>query len=276
MILKMLLSIMLLISSVPVLLYPQDYKSPESAVFDYSGNCYFITNFGSGDIIKFDSNGVKGYFIRGLSKPLGTVIFNNVLYLVENGNTVRGYEISDSTEVLNLKIDGAKFLNDITADSLDNLYITDIRMNKVISVNLKTSKYATFVNTIFEAPNGIIYEKSGDRLLVCYFNGKAAVQAISINDTSITTLYSNNLINLDGITEDSEGNIYVSDWGPGSFSAGFNKKGVIYKFDNKFKNPPEIIYSKNYGPADIFFNKRANCLVVPSFLDNALEFIQKK
>lgn len=273
---KVYLFIIILLHLIPASFYPQEYKSPESAVFDYDDNCYFISNFGSGDIIRLDSVGTKSYFIQGLKRPLGTVIFNGVLYLVENGNTVRGYKISDTSEVLNLKIEGAKFLNDITTDSLESLYITDIGTNKVIKVNLKTRNYSTFVNTIFTAPNGIIYEKSGNRLLICYFTEVAAVQAISLEDTSITTLYSKGMVNLDGITEDNKGNVYVSDWGPGSFSKGFKNKGVIYKFDNSFKNPPELIKCENYGPADIFFNKRTDSLVVPSLLDNDVEFIKMK
>ena len=273
---KVYVFITVLIFLFPALVYSQDYKSPESVVFDYSANQYFVSNFGSVDIIRIDSNGVKSYFVKGLIKPLGTVIFNGILYFVENGNTVRGYKISDTSEVLNLKIEGAKFLNDITTDSLESLYITDVRTNKVIKVNLKTRKYSIFVNTIFEAPNGIIYEKSGNRLLICYFTEKSAVQAISLEDTSVTTLYSKGMVNLDGITEDNEGNIYVSEWGTGNFSTGFKNKGVIYKFDNSFNDPPELIKCENYGPADIFFNKKTNCLVVPSLLDNAVEFLQVK
>jgi sugar lactone lactonase YvrE len=157
---------------------------------------------------------------------------------------------------MNLKIQGAKFLNDVTTDSLGSLYITDIGMNKVIKLNLNTWKYLTFVNTDYEAPNGILFEKSGERLIICYFSDKSAVQAISLEDTSITTLYSKDLINLDGIASDDNGNIYVSSWGPGSFSSGFKNKGLIYKFEKTFINLPELITTDHFGRRIFFLTEK--------------------
>jgi DNA-binding beta-propeller fold protein YncE len=255
---------------------PQDFNAPESAAFDPIGKRYFVSNFGSGDISQIDSNGVKSCFKKDLSKTLGIILLNNILYLVENTNTIRGFDITDGSLKMKLQIDEAKFLNDITTDSTGFLYVTDSQMNKILKIEISSQKYTTLVNTNYDNLNGILFDKLSNRLIVCYFKENAVIQAVSLKDSIISTLVSDGLDNLDGIAEDNQGNIYVSSWKKGSFQNGFSEKGIIYKFEKLFIKEPIIIHCNHFGPADIFFNKRKNELVIPYLLDNIVEFMPMK
>jgi len=255
--------------------YSQEFKMPESAVFDPLANRYFISNFGDGSIIQIDSLGEKTYFKKGLSKVLGMLIYENTLYVVDNPKTIRGFDITDGSIKLEIQINEALFLNDITCDDSGFLYVTDSQGTTVFKINITSQTYSLFVRTS-EGPNGIIYDKSKNRLLVCYFREKAPIDKINLKDLTISTLVSTEFTNLDGLTLDKGGNCYVSAWGPGSFETGFKKQGTIYKYDNSFKKEPTIVSTGHYGPADIYFNKEKNELVIPSLLSDTVEIIYLK
>jgi sugar lactone lactonase YvrE len=255
--------------------YAQKFNMPESAVFDPATKSYFVSNFGNGSIIRIDSNGQKTYFKKGLSKPLGILIYKNILYMVDNPKTVRGFDITDGSTKLEIEIKEALFLNDIASDDSGFLYVTGSTTATIYKIDIDPQSYSPFMKT-HGGPNGITYDKSKNRLLVCYFMEKAPIDEINLEDSIISTLVKTQFTNLDGITLDTEGNCYISEWGPGSFGKGYTKKGKIYKYDNSFKKEPEIISSIHHGPADIYFNKEKNELVIPSLLADTVEFIPLK
>ncbi len=247
--------------------YSQEFKMPESAAYDTIKNRYFVSNFGDGSIIQINSTGKKTYFKKGLSKPLGILIYKNTLYVVDNPKTIRGFNLINGASKLTVEIKEALFLNDITADNAGFLYITDSQGGAIYKINIASQSYSLFVKTQ-EGPNGIAYDKLKNRLLVCYFKEKAPIDEINIEDLKISTLTSTKFTNLDGITLDNEGNCYVSAWGAGSFETEFKKKGTIYKFDNSFTKKPRIVSNGFHGPADIYFNIWRNELVIPCLLSN--------
>jgi len=250
----------------------QHLVNPESAYFYSSTKSYFLSNFASGNIIKIDSNGIKSVFDEGLSHPCGIVICDSILYVVDNPKKVNGFNINNGKHELEIQIDEAVFLNDITYDNY-NLYVTDTRSNAVFKINRKDKTYSLLVKTLMDGPNGIIYDKFNERLLVCYFRKNSTIDEINIKEASIKTLVSTKYDNLDGITLDELGNCYVSSFGPGDFKMGFKEQGTIYKYDKTFKNEPSIIITGLYGPADIYYNAKKKELVIPLFLSNKIEFL---
>ena len=251
----------------------QDFVVPESASYDPVQKRYFISNYGDGNIIEIDSNGVKHYFKKGLTKSLGIIVRENVLYVISDFKKVSGFSLTDSSTVLEIMINEATFLNDITSDKQDHLYVTDSNAKKIYRININSKSYSTFWDSDLNGPNGSLYNKRTHSIIVCNFTEKALIQSINLNDSTISTLASTEFDNLDGLTIDKQGNIYVSSWAPGSFKDGFTKKGTIYKYDNSFKNTPQLIISNLHGPADIFYNTHKNELVIPLFLDNNVKFI---
>ncbi len=256
--------------------YTQDFKMPESAVFDPVAKRYFVSNYGDGSIIQIDSTGVKSYFKQDLSKPLGMILCENTLYVVDNPKTIRGFNISDGTPALEVQINEARFLNDITRDTSGYLYVTDSNANTIFKINITTGSYSLFVKTKSGNPNGIIYDILNNRLLVCHFKEKATIDVLCLGDSSRSTIVSTELDNLDGLAMDASGNIYVSSWAKGSFAAGFTRQGTIYRYDNFFKNAPVVVTTGYFGPADIYFNIVKKELVIPLFLDQTVEFFRFK
>ncbi len=247
---------------------------PESAAYDPLTKRYFVSNFGDGSIIQIDSAGEKTYFKKGLSKLLGIIIYENTLYVVDNPKTIRGFDIKDGSPKLKIQIKEATFLNDITCDDSGFLYVTCSNTATIFKINTVSQTYSLFMKTK-GGPNGIIYDKAKNRLLVCYFTEKATIDQINLKDSTISTIVSTEFTNLDGLALNEEGNCYVSVWGPGSFETGY-QKGSIYKYDNLFKEKPVIVSSGHHGPADIYFNKEKNELVIPSLLADTVEFLSLK
>ena len=177
---------------------------------------------------------------------------------------------------MELQIKEAQFLNDITIDDSGFLYVTDSRGAVVYKIDITDQTYSLFVKTISEDPNGIIYDKMNNRLLVCHFREKSQIDQINLSDSSASTVVLTGFDNLDGITLDEFGNCYISSWSKGNFSDGFKKEGKIFKYDNLFKQNPEVIYTGLLGPADIYYNISKNELVVPLFLENNVMFLSLK
>ena len=256
----------------PAMAREQEYQSPESAAYDASGSRCFISNFSGGEVLQLSADGALTVFQSNLSRPLGMILVDTTLYVIDNPNTVAGYDISDGAVRMNITIAEAVFLNDITADSHGFLYVTDSNANSIYRIDTTDQSYSRYLETEFDGPNGIICDNAGNRLIVCYFNDPSYIQAIDLRDKSVRTL-ADGLINLDGIAMDSERNVYVSCWGPGSFADGFKQCGVIYKFNEAFSASPEIIQTRQYGPADIYFDSMNRRLIIPYFLDNIVEYI---
>jgi hypothetical protein len=139
-------------------------------------------------------------------------------------------------------IPGAQNLNDVTSDNSGNLYVTEVFGTRIFKVRLSDSTYTTFVNGNGIAnPNGITFDESNNRLLVCSYRAFSPIQAINLADSTVSVVKSTNLHYCDGIAQDNEDNVYVTSWNTNS----------IYRFDPTFGNPPELIYTNPGGPADI-------------------------
>lgn len=122
--------------------YSQEFQVPESVAFDPLTNRYFVSNYGGGNIVQIDSIGEKKYFKEGLSKPLGMIIYENTLYVVDNPKTIKGFDIRDGNLIFELQINEALFLNDITSDNSGFLYVTDSNAKAVFKINIASQTYS--------------------------------------------------------------------------------------------------------------------------------------
>ena len=155
-------------------------------------------------------------------------------------------------------------LNDITSDQAGNLYVTDSDADRIYKVSISDMTYTTFVSSGLGWPNGIMYDVPNDRLLVlsCGLPNRP-ILAVNMQDSTVSTVVNTNKNGNDGITSDNYGNTYFASW----------SNGKVYRYDESFTNPPEIISSGHNGPADIFFEKQSNTLAVPNTGSNTVDFI---
>jgi sugar lactone lactonase YvrE len=257
------------------MLQAQSFHSPESAAYDPVIKRLFISNYGDGTIMQIDSTGEQTIFQQGLTNCLGMILSDRILYVVDSPKTILGYDLCNGELRKKLTIEEARSLNDLTRDSSGSIYVTDISGNAIYKTDPDLQTYSWLLTTRSNAPNGILYDPLNHRLLVCFFHEKAPLQLISLKDTSITMIQTE-FDNLDGLAMDFQGNIYVSTWGAGSFSAGFTTSGSIYRYDNQFTQAPLLVSTGHHGPADIYFNPATSELVIPNLLDNTIQFIPCK
>ena len=236
-------------------------NNPESVVYDSVMHRYLVSNVGSGNIVQINSDGSTSNFSTVLARTLGMVIVGDTLYVADITGVV-GFNLATGNRIRTIPIPGMNVLNDITTDGVGFLYVTDSGNGKIYKVIIEDGTSQTIASGIYW-PNGILYDEFSHRLLFCVFGSNVSIREIDLTNYSVSTIITTNFTDLDGLTIDNENKIYVSSWGS-------NK---VYRYDNAFSSQPQVISSGHNGPADIFFDKINNVLVVPDFNSNVIEFI---
>jgi hypothetical protein len=188
-------------------------------------------------------------------------IVDDTLYIT-NATQVISFNLVTNDLQRIYPITGSSDLNDITYDNNGYFYITDSYGQKVYKLNMDDGTHSIIASGIYW-PNGILYDNVNDYLLMCSFGSNAPIRSISLDGLSISILISTPYTNLDGLTEDNNGNIYVSSWG----------SNAIYRYDRDFAQPPLLIADGLSGPADIYFDRVNNIVVIPNFNSNTVDFL---
>lgn len=240
----------------------QSYNNPESITYDKVSDRYFISNKAGNTIVQLNSDHKQTDFVSSdLNAPKGLLIVGDTLISVNN-TSVQGFLLSDASRAFNISIEGSVFMNDVTTDNKGNLYVSDTSTGKIYQISIKTGEYSTLVDSLV-SPNGLLYDSQRNAILICNWGANAKIQSFSLSDSTLNVLVTTELSNLDGLTRDKAGNIYVSSWG----------SNAVYRFDASFKNPPVVISEGHNGPADIFIVPESQKLCIPNFNSNKLEFI---
>jgi len=238
-----------------------EYSNPESAIYDEARKRYFVSNVGNGHLYEIDSLGVRRLYSTQSPWLLGMVIVGDTLF-VTNRTYVRGFDLTTNTLVYTKYISGSSDLNDITADTSGYLYITGSSDQGVYRLHVASGVNSKIVSGIYW-PNGILFDAQENRLLMCSFGSNAPIRAISLDGSSVSIVMTTPYTDLDGLTEDNDGNIYMSSWGSNS----------IYRVARDFTGTPIRVASGLNDPADIYFDRVNNILVSPNFHSNTVSFI---
>ena len=237
-------------------------SNPESIVYDEVGQRYLISNHATGSIVEMDSTGSRQVFNSDQNSCRGLYLRENTLYAACNAG-VAVIDLATGATTTTITVSGSQFLNDITADSTGILYVSDSSGNRIYKINPATEQVTSFVSAGLSSPNGLLYDAPGNRLLVCSFRNHSPIQAVALDDSTVTTVVETTLSDLDGLTRDGLGRVYVS-----SFSG-----NAVFRFDASFSTAPEMVSQGHNGPADIFFNVIDNVLAVPNFVGHTVELI---
>lgn len=236
-------------------------KYPESVIYDGKRNLLYVSNYfnnGNEFISKINMNGeIENLkWISGLRQPSGLCISNDRLYAVDRRNL---YEINiDSSKIIkSYPIPNALFPNDIAADELGNLYITDSQRNSIIKFS--EGIFSDFMQSDrISNINGILYN---DGKLIVGVSGDASIKQINLVDNNISTLTQiENGSVLDGIKYEGNGNYLFSDYNGRLFR--LLKNGKTQELLNT-KVPQRFC-------ADFEFIKEKKLLIIPSLFDNRL------
>jgi len=235
------------------------FQTPESVYYDTVRSICYVSNIagqpaikdGNGFISKLNLNGsietLK--WITDLNAPKGMCVHNDKLYVTDIDELVE-IDIEKSIVLMRSRINGAKFLNDITVDKNGVLYFSDTSNNCIYTKNNEVSIWLD--DKIVSKPNGIFAE---DTYLVLGNSRFLEACDLKGNKIKIIADYGKGI---DGIAADGKGNYFISDWS-GNTSLVFPKGEILQLLDTS---------KQNINAADLCYITEKNILLIPTFFDN--------
>ncbi len=247
---------------------PNPYNHPECCVFDYDQNRWFISNTGGvddpGSIVEIDENGNQNYWKTNLVDPLGMCIGDGILYLSEANDGVYGYDLISGEEEFYQAFSPIGNMDGMTYDGNGHLFVVDTG-GKIYKIYLSSQQVTVFVSSgLTSWTQDIVFDEANNRLLAIGYAVNAPIQAISLEDSSITN-YPTNYSYYDGITIDQFGNVYL---------ASHQSPGRIVRYFNGLNGDYDIISTGHNEPAGLHYNTLTNILAVPNFGGSTVDFIQ--
>ncbi len=243
-----------LISIVPAIAVAQTYSGPESVEYHARLDRHLVSNTSGGrGILARAADGTLSTFTNAPASPYGIELLAGTLFALDSGR-VKGYDIDTAAPVLDLPLTGASFLNGITSNGVDTLYVSDFSGRQLYTINvanLAAPVVSAPVSTGSFTPNGLVYDRAGNRVLVATWNGSARILAFDpVAGSTPTTLIQTSLTSIDGITLDCNGSIVVAAWS-GCGTSG----GCLRRFDPPFTttSPALVVANGLSNPADIDF-----------------------
>lgn len=224
-------------------------KTPESVASGPDGRVYVseIGEFGKdgdGQISIVDSDGQLKVFATGMDDPKGLVFVGKDLYVADKTRVLKvapdgKWEVFAAADAFPIK---PQFLNDLAADALGNVYVSDsgdLSKDGAIFRISKAGKVTTIVdssNPLVLAPNGLLLGSHGTLLEVDFASG--TLYSIKLK-TGTMTKVAEGFGGGDGLLRAPNGMLYLSDWKNGRvFSV--DKKGNVKQIKDGFKSAADI------------------------------------
>ncbi len=269
----------------PVFRITEGIATPESVLYDEANDRYLVSNI-NGKPDAADNNGyiselspdgkvLKEKFIVGgvgktkLDAPKGTGISGGVLY-VSDISVVRMFDLKSGAPKGEIPVPGATFLNDIAVAKDGRVYVSDSGIKAGAGGFEPTGTDAVYVidkgklktvakNKDLGGPNGVVVVDNG--VLVNTFNSDEVYRLDDKGEKHDSTKLPTG--GLDGMALVG-GSLLVSSW----------KGSAIYRgsLGGKF----EAALSGLGGAADFGFDSKRSRVLVPRFLDNAVEVYDLK
>lgn len=237
------------------------FKKPESVLFDSVNNVLYVSNpnegflteNADGFISKLKTNGQieKLHWVTGLNNPQGMGLYNGILYVADINKIVKINTQTGTIEGV-VKIDSAKFLNDISIDSYGKIYVSDCFGDKIYESDGFTAAIWS-QDSLLNKPNGLLCQK--DSLFILNSDRGGKVFKASVANKYLKEICSDIDV-ADGIVKNGLGGYFVSScW-----------QGKVYSI----KDDGEKILKLNLGTektfvADIEYIPSLNLLLIPTY-----------
>jgi hypothetical protein len=255
--------IFLMLFLIPSICDAQNYLSyPQKIAIDSKRNRLLVSNEGTGALVEIDSFGIQHPFIPGAGFIDGMDIVGDTIYGVGSLGKIRAYNLETKQLVMNNTITGSDFnyLSSVTSDSAGHLFISCPQLNTIYKFRISDQSYWVFAsNNGLNRPNGILLEKEKNRIVVIDDSpGTSKIHAISLADSTVSTLLTATLNNPDGIVRDKYGSYYV-----GGYYLSW-----IYKIDSTFSSPPSQFYPANHFVYPTY-DSRDHSLLVTLYMNHS-------
>jgi hypothetical protein len=258
------------------------FSTPESIVYDPDTDTYLVSNINgqptgkdnNGFISEVSSDGklLNPKFIAAgvnqvkLNAPKGMGLVNGIL-CVADIDVVRLFDRKTGAPQGEIKVPGATFLNDI-AVSEQRVFISDsglkagksgfepTKSDALFEIDIVKKKAKLMVKDVgLMSPNGLCV-KDGKLMMVPF--GGSTLFAFSLDGKAAKETYPLPAKGLDGLIEVG-GDLIFSSWDSKALYRGNVKSGWT-------KLPVEL-----NAPADIVYDAKHKRVLVPRFMDNAIE-----
>ena len=236
----------------PVSLSAQALSSPESVRYDVANSRFLISNRGGGGSIQARNlAGVLTAFTTDPVSPAGIEIVGNLLYVADQTN-IRSYALDTGLPIGVLAIPGSSFLNGITSDGAQRLWVSDFTQRKIHELDIRNPSALSqreFLTGLSFTPNGLRFDAANQRLLVASW-GAGFIFNANLDGSAITSMITVGSNNIDGVTLDCDGALYVSSWGAAAiirYPPPITSTSVGVNFVNPLSNPADISYAPELG-----------------------------
>lgn len=256
----------------PVVGMGQTLSNPESVEFHARLNRTLISNTNNGTIVARDANGTLSLFSSAPISPYGIELLAGTLFVLDSGS-VKGYDIDSAVEVMNLPLTGASFLNGITSNGIDTLFVSDFSAKNLYIIdvaNLAAPSQGAPISTGTSTPNGLVFDRIGQRVLVATWGSNAKILSLDLTPGATPgTLINTSLGNIDGIALDCNGAIVVAAWNSCGTSG-----GCLRRFDPPFTSTStaQVVTDGLSNPADIDYDWVSGNIGVPQAGNNTVSF----
>jgi hypothetical protein len=237
-------------------------KIPESVLYDATNQVLYVSNIdgnggekdGVGSIGKVGLDGkiIAIDWVSGLSAPKGMALVKNTLWVADLDELV-AIDVTKGQISKRVKVEGAKFLNDVSADSKGSIYVTDSRQKQLWKVD-DGKPTQLLDSTQLKGPNGVLVHNKDIYILdagTLYRLGKGK---------QLEKLAEGMEGGTDGV-ENVQGNEFiVSSWA-----------GVIY-YINGDGTTQKLLDTRDQkvNSADIGYDAKNRIVYVPTFFRNKI------
>lgn len=252
-------------------------QTPESVLHDAVADVYLVSNINGSPFAK-DDNGfitkiapdgsiLEQTWIDGasaevtLNAPKGLAIVGDILY-VSDIDTVRMFDRVTGASKGEIKLQGATFLNDISASADGTVYVSDSGFKEGFKPSgtdaiykLVDGKAVVLIkDKTLGGPNGLLASVTGV-MVVTFGSGELYTVALDGTRGESQKLPSGSL---DGIVPLADGRIAISSWEANAVLVG--KQGQAF----------EVAVAETPSPADIGYDAKRNRLLIPFFQEGVV------
>ena len=200
-------------------------------------------------ILNLDGSLKNPTWVQGLNAPKGMAVHDGKLYVADITDVVV-VDISNGEVVETIPVEGATFLNDVTADASGKVYVSDTRQNKIFLVeNNRASLYLDEVPSVngLKIIDGDLYALAGPELWHLDKDKNKTIIAEGFEQGG------------DGLEPIGNGDYLVTCWA-----------GLIYyvNADGSFYKLLDVQGEMN--TADLGYNPEEKILYIPTFNSNSV------
>jgi DNA-binding beta-propeller fold protein YncE len=238
-------------------------RVPESVLFDRKENILYVANIngksdqkdGNGFISRLTPEGkIRDLkWVAGLDAPKGMALVKGKLY-VADVTSVAVIDVTKAQLIKKIEIEGASFLNDVTASENGDVFVSDSATGKIHLI--KNDKAELFFESAdLKRVNGLLFLKDG-----LYVADAGTGINYKLSKDKKLTKFAETSQGADGIVMTGKDGYIVSSWG-----------GEVY-FVSSEGQSTKILDTKEQklNSADIWYDEKNSIVFVPTFFGNSV------